>query len=269
MYADRYSNQELAKEFMENAKHLKNSRGRVYLYHEVLSLEANKLELQKAQAILLDLANAYIHARAKNQLVFGAVHSDTKNLHMHLAISSNEIGSNKRTRLSKKDFADLQTQLETYKNQKHKELGQSHLYERKQGKSKSKRAEQEMKHKREQKPSKEKIREELEAIFSKATTREYLNNSLKNKGYELYTRGTTKGVTFEGKKYRLGTLSLESQYQQSLKKIETREKLQAKRQDYKQSKSQAKSQSKEQSFSRWKKRHTLKQGTKNARRELL
>jgi hypothetical protein len=81
----------LAKEFNDNAKTLKKSRGKVYLYHEVISLENTKLDNKQSKEILHKLADKYISLRAKNHLVYGVIHNDTNNPHIHLMISSNEV----------------------------------------------------------------------------------------------------------------------------------------------------------------------------------
>jgi len=60
LYASRDNKRELTKEFMQNAKYLQNSRGKLYLYHEVLSLENAKLSPKQIQTILEDLAREYL-----------------------------------------------------------------------------------------------------------------------------------------------------------------------------------------------------------------
>lgn len=248
MYSDKANYKELVKEFMQNAKHLKNSRGKVFLYHEVLSLENSGLTKKEMEKILYDLADKYINARAKNHLVYANIHNDTNNPHIHLMISANEIESSKRLRLSKKEFAEIQSHLEIYKNTKYKELEQSRIYGKEKDKSKSKQAEQEMKHKRKKTTQKEFIRENLQDIFSKATTIEYLKKAMESRGFEFYTRGATQGVTLDGKNYRLKTLGLEQEYRKTQQNIKQAEARKEKRQEFKQEKSKAKSN--EQGFSR-------------------
>ncbi len=53
---------------MKNSEYLKNTRGKNYLYHELLSLEQNKLSLQEQKEILLDLANKYL-AKIKSKFI--------------------------------------------------------------------------------------------------------------------------------------------------------------------------------------------------------
>ena len=116
MYANLDSNKQIVREFLENTRHLENARGKLYLYHEVLSLEKNDLSLQRQQEILHDLANHYIKSRAENHLAYSVVHNDTKNMHMHILMSANEVYGKKRVRLSKREFKNIQASLEEYKN---------------------------------------------------------------------------------------------------------------------------------------------------------
>ena len=41
MYSDAQSQEQIIEEFLDNARYLKDSRGKVYMYHEILSLERN------------------------------------------------------------------------------------------------------------------------------------------------------------------------------------------------------------------------------------
>ena len=157
-------------------------------------------------------------------------------------ISANEIEGDKRVRLSKKEFSQIQQNLENYKNQKYKELNQSSLYQNKKDLSKDTQKEQELKH-RGAKSIKNTIKEELENTFTKTTSNTYLENHLKSLGYEIYTRGKTQGVKFKGKSYRFKTLWLEVKYKQllyRLEKIQAREtkRLQAKQERSKNSRFQ-------------------------------
>jgi hypothetical protein len=217
---------ELLREFLENAKYLKNSRGKVYLYHEIISLEK---ELENSKEMLFDLAKKYTHLRAENHLVYAVMHNDTRNPHIHLIISANEIQNDKRKRLSKTHFKEVQKELEEYKNQKYLHLSKTYIYENKQDTLKTSRAEQEMKHKRNKTPKKEYLRDELEKIFLNTTSQKYLENALNNKGFSIYSRASTIGVIFENKKYRLKTLGLDRSYKQTLMNIQRIEKREEKR----------------------------------------
>ena len=203
MYADRENNQDLENEFMNNTEHIKESRGKVYMYHEVLSLQENDLSLSRQREILFDLANEYVKQRADNHLVYGAVHNDTDNMHMHLIISSNKINANKRFRLSKKELAQIQFNVQEYKNTKYTELEKTNYYTNSKDLSKSKQCEQEMKHSRGKQTKKEQVRENLKSMFEKSFTKEQLRSAMKEKGYQ-FTR-EDKSVKVNGRNYRLKT----------------------------------------------------------------
>lgn len=220
MYADRHNNDDLENEFMHNSEHIKEARGRVYMYHEVLSLEKNDLSLSRQREIIFDLANEYVKQRADNHLVYGAVHNDTNNMHIHLIISSNKVNANKRFRLSKKELAQIQSNVQEYKNSKYKELSRTNHYQNTKDSSKSKQAEQEIKHTRKKQTIKEQIRENLHSIFEKSFSNEQLKSAMKQRGYEFYTRGKTQGVKVNGKSYRFKTLGLEQSYQNTLSRFE-------------------------------------------------
>jgi len=228
-YSSPKNKKEFINEFYANARHLKEARGKVFLYHEVLSLEQNNLSKERQKEILLDMAEKYLFQRADEHLAFGVVHDEKEHIHLHLMISANEIEGDKRVRLSKKEFKEIQQRLENYKNQKYKELRESSFYQDKKDLSKAKQNEQELKN-RGTKSTRDTIKATLEDIFKKATSQTSLENRLHSLGYEIYTRGKTTGVKYESKKYRLKTLGLDTQYKQLLKKLERIEQREIKRQ---------------------------------------
>ena len=240
-YSSPKNKKEFVNEFYANARHLKEARGKVFLYHEVLSLEQNNLSKERQKEILLDMAEKYLFQRADEHLAFGVIHDEKEHIHLHLMISANEIEGDKRVRLSKKEFKEIQQRLENYKNQKYKELRESSLYQDKKDLSKAKQNEQELKN-RGAKSTRDTIKATLEDIFKKATSQTYLENRLHSLGYEIYTRGKTTGVKYEGKKYRLKTLGLDVSYKQLLKKLETIQEREIKRSRFKKEKSYTRSQ---------------------------
>ena len=227
-YSQSKNKKEFVNEFYKNARHLREARGKVYMYHEVLSLEENSLSLEKQKEILQDLADKYLYQRAEDHLAFGAIHEDKNNMHLHLMISANEIEGDKRVRLSKQEFAAIQQRLENYKNQKYPELEKSFIYHKEKELSKSKQNEQELKN-RGARSIRDEIKENLSDTFNRTTSYEYLEKHLKSLGYEIYTRGKTQGIKFNGKNYRFKTLGLDVAYKQVLKKFEQTQQREAKR----------------------------------------
>lgn len=238
-----FKKEEIIKEFKQNAKLLKDSRGKVYLYHEVIALQKNDLALEQQLKILRDLTELYTLKRAYNHLVYGMVHNDTDNLHMHLLISSNQVNENKRVRLSKKEFLDIQKFVEVYKNKKYeKELEQTLNYNQEAKKTKEKRQEQEIKHKRKKQTKKEFVSESIISSLHSSFSKVAFERSLENKGFKFYQNGNTFGVTYENKNYRLKTLGLLEEYQKTLSKFKQKEQRQEKRSEAKKEHRQNKSQ---------------------------
>lgn len=225
MYANRLNDKELLDEFRKNAKHLQNARGKNYLYHEIISISNNDITDKRKIEILHTLASEYLQKRASNHLVFGIIHNDTSNPHIHLLISANEIDGKKRVRLSKQEFSQIQIYLEQFKNSHFKELNQTHHYEQNTPQKKL--------------SKKQKMIEELEQIFSNTQSKTALDNTLKNRAYEIYTRGATLGVIFENKKYRLKTLGLEELYTKTLHRLEQSAQRKEKRAEFKQEKNKS------------------------------
>lgn len=210
----------LIKEFLDNYKYIENSRWKVSLYHEVISLEKNSLSVEKQKEILIKLSSEYLELRAKRHLAVWVVHEDKKdNIHLHLMISSNELEGNKRVRISKAEFAKIQSSLESMKNE-FTELWKSNLYGDKKELTKQTQKEQEIKHKRKSLTKKELIKKELQRTFRISTSLSYFHNHLKNLSYEIYKKWNTIGVIVENRKYRLKTMWLDKEYEAFINKLE-------------------------------------------------
>lgn len=224
LYSDPHNKKDTINEFLQNSNYLKNSRGKNYLYHEIISLNKNNLSQEQEERILKDLVQKYISLRAENHLVFSSCHNDKEHTHIHLMISSNEIMGNKRIRLSKKEFSNIQKELEIYSNTIYPELGLSKHYQKEKSLEKSKNKEQELKQRsKKQQTKKEQLKEILQDLFSKTQSTTYFKNHIKDIGLEFYIRGETIGVIYNNKKYRLKTLNLEHEYKLMLKSINTRD----------------------------------------------
>ena len=214
------------------------------MYHEILSLEDNNLSLKQQEKILLDLTKQYILLRANDNLVYGVIHKDTNNSHIHLMISSNKVSENKRVRLSKSEFKNIQASLESYKNRTYPQLSKTNHYQSKtKDISKSKNCEQEIKHRRKKQTKKEFLKENLQNIFARSLSKTALENSLKNNGFYLYERGINFSIKYENRVYRLKTLGLDLEYKKTLNKIKIIEARQEKRQSFKDVKTKNKFQS--------------------------
>lgn len=198
LYADPYHKSEIVKEFLENARYLKKSRGKNYYYHEIISLAKNNLPIQEQEKILDDLAKKYVSLRAENHLTFTALHTDKEHTHIHLMISANMHMGTKRERLSKKEFNTIQKELEQYVATCYPELEQTKHYNKDFEHFQSK---------------KEELLFKLDEIFKKSTSRDLFEQICKSHEIEFYTRGKNTGVIFSDKKYRLKTLGKLDEYE--------------------------------------------------------
>ena len=177
IYHNTYSRKtdQLKKEFEENARHLKQRKNGVYLYHEVVSITRSQHIAENEQkSILKCIVESYIQARGKNNLSYAVLHEDTENLHFHIVMSSNEAGSNTRKRLSKEQFADIQTQLEAWVLREYPALEQKAVFHKNQ--TQEERAEREAK--RDQKSQLSNKGEELKRRGGKASIRDDVQERL-------------------------------------------------------------------------------------------
>jgi len=204
LYADPHNAKATVQEFLDNARFLAKAKGKNYLYHEIISLNPNSLSLEEQQHILSDVVTKYISLRAKNHLVFTALHTDKEHTHIHLMMSANECEGTKRVRLSKKAFNSIQKELEQYIVTTYPQLGATKHYNKDLSKLKSK---------------KELLKSSLEDLFSKSTSTEHFKTLAKELKLAFYTRGKTVGVISEGKKYRLKTLGLLAEYENVVQRL--------------------------------------------------
>jgi hypothetical protein len=209
---------EIIKQFEENAQHLPKRKNGNYLYHEVLTLEnKHDLDSKKLSNLLTELGEMYLKERAKNQLAFAYIHTDTKNHHIHFCISANELQSEKRKRLSKAEFSKIQQKLETHILEKYPELNQSEIYNKSlsQEQMKTSTREQAYKKRTGKLSKKEEMKNKLHGIFEQANSIKELNKLLVKNGFKLYQRGQTVGVVnlATNRKHRLKTLGLLPHYE--------------------------------------------------------
>jgi len=198
--------------FWDNYAHLPERKNGNALYHELLVLEPQPhLPKDKQAQILLDLARQYSEMRAPFQLVWGRVHFDTAYPHIHLMISANEAGSNRRKRLDKQSFSRIQKELEIYKEVSYPELIEGRIYNKtSRNNIKVKASEGEYVRRTGLPSDKQKLAEQLRTLFTHHTHITALKADLSRAGFTLYQRGINWGVknTKTGKRYRLKTLGL-------------------------------------------------------------
>lgn len=213
LYHSGHDAQAVAGQFLDNYRYLPKRKNGNALYHEVIVLE-EQVHLQSNQVVsaLHDLAERYCELRAPHQLVWGRVHQDTDFPHIHLMISANAVRSDRRVRMDRKYFANVQEDLEVWREANFPEMNQRTVYRQQQPKETPKivQIEGEMV-RRERKPSaKQAVFRTLQPIFEQAQSREELERSIRSAGYEIYQRGKSWGVIVRGtgQRHRLQTLGL-------------------------------------------------------------
>lgn len=213
-----YSNDhyKIVREFLKNHEALKKRKNSNALYHEIISIKYQKeYSKEKLRDILNDIASQYIEIRAKNCLVYGVIHEQKQGIHLHLAISSNELYSTKNHYFSQAKFEELKKLINDYAYKKYPQLELIETKKKKdKSKSKSKDSEIHIK-KRTGKPSqKEVTRETLRDIFATCKSVDEFNTRLRAANLAIYPRGKHFGIEDETTKrrYRLANLGLEDEF---------------------------------------------------------
>lgn len=206
-------------EFEENAGWLAKRKNGVIMYHEIISVPQNhKLPARRMGAILKDITHQYVKRRCPDQMVYGKMHM-VGHPHFHLCISANAPRKSRRHRLPKTDLAQIQREVEAYTIEKYPELETVPVYANAQRKRENNRIQytrhEKERAKRTNVPSrKEADRNTILDIFRKVKTEVELTAALGQAGFEIYVRGKTEGIVAkDGRKYRLKTLGLSSEYQ--------------------------------------------------------
>jgi len=217
--------EQLKTEFSDNARHLKFRKNGVYLYHEIISItRTQNIPEDEQKTILQKIVSEYLKARAKNNLAYAVLHEDKKdNLHFHIVISANEAQDEKRKRLSKADFAEIQTRLEKWVLETYPQLEQTAVFtpnlseqqkqERERKASISNKG-AELKRRTGATSEKDRIQTTLESIFETATDGRHFTELLEKEHLKIYQRGKQFGIIdTDGKKYRFSTLGLIEQWE--------------------------------------------------------
>jgi hypothetical protein len=217
--------EKLKAEFLENSKHLRFRKNGVYLYHEIISItRAKHIGEDQQKAILKNIVSEYLRMRAKNNLAYAVLHEDKKdNLHFHIVISANEAESDTRKRLSKADFADIQTRIEKWVLESYPQLEQKAVFYPNQTDQERQEREQkahisnkgaELKRRSGKTSTRDEIKTILDDIFETARDGRHFTELLEKEGLSLYQRGKQHGVIDQdGTKYRFSTLGLAEEWE--------------------------------------------------------
>jgi len=116
--------QSIAAAFRENASLLPQRKNGVMLYHEILSFHDNDSP-HITPAIAGDLARYYLSLRAPNAPAYARVHTDTDNIHVHILLAANDLGSGKRNWMTRAQFNAIKQQTEAYQRHRYPQLAHS------------------------------------------------------------------------------------------------------------------------------------------------
>jgi len=205
---------DIIREFTDNHALLPSRVNGNAMYHDILALEPNT-DVPKREQItaLRKIAARYLDRRAPQQLALGVIHAETAHIHMHLMISSNAVLSKKRVWLTKKDFAEIQQEIEGYRLARFPELGTARHYDKSREGVKRGTREQAAKLRTGTASHKEQLAADLANAFRHARSRKTLDAELAKLGLTIYQRGRSVGVVTEGgRRYRLTTLGLGEAY---------------------------------------------------------
>lgn len=210
----------LKTEFTENAQHLRFRKNGVYLYHEVISITRTRnIDEDQQKAILQKIVTEYLSMRARKNLAYAVLHEDKKdNLHFHIVISANEAENTTRKRLSKADFAEIQTRLEKWVLESYPQLEQKAVFypnqtdqerEERERKAHLSNKGAELKRRAGKTSTRDQMKYTLAGIFENARDGRHFTELLEKEGLSIYQRGKQYGVTDrDGTKYRFSTLGL-------------------------------------------------------------
>lgn len=202
-------------EFLGNARLLKQRKRGNALFHEVLSFAPDDASALNA-TVIEDLTRRYLDLRAPRALAYARAHFDVPCPHVHIVISSNDVSSSRRNRLSRSRFAQVKRELERYQLEKCPQLRHSLAHqEKKQGRPNSRREDERLRRRKRQGKSSASAKEIL-----KAKVRSMLRTSwsvgdfvsrLRGLGLEMYVRGRHAGIvdSQSGRRYRFKTLGLD------------------------------------------------------------
>jgi hypothetical protein len=223
---------EIIREFQDNAKLLRERSNGNVLYHEILSFSrGHQLKDEALIRAVADIGQEYLNERASRQMAYGVIHRDTDHIHLHLMVSSNAVGKSERVRLSKKEFSEVQKRVERFALERFPELQQTKVYDRERSpeKLKTDASEQAMKTRKKEPSRKETIKGRLHSLFERATSFQELASLSKEGGFSFYQRGKTVGVIVRDpdgteRKHRLSTLGLEVHYEITNRRLSEPEK---------------------------------------------
>ncbi len=216
-------------QFQENSQFIRHTPRHNICYHEILSVKRDQsrgkdYERRQIQA-LRDLTGQYLSTRARNKLAYAALHLDqSESIHVHMMISSNGLESERRVRLAKHEFLNIQKQLEQRLQERYPELEERTIYNKPWEQSQNLSDREQAMKKRTGAPSKKDLlKEQLQQAFSQAKTQEEAQAILQEQGIRLTQKGKNITASQHKLKCRLKTLGIHEAYENIGREVETPE----------------------------------------------
>ena len=222
----------IKEEFTTNATFLPKRKNGVYMYHEILSItDTGNLTREQQKEILKNIGLEYVRTRANKNLVFGVLHDDKDdNLHYHFMISSNELMSEKRLRLSKEEFSQFKKDLELKVLTEYPELEQKKLINKEAGLNKDSGEKLsnkgvELKRRTGKTSQRDDLKDRLKTVFAGSKNKAEFFTFLEKENLSIYVNGNTIGILDKAtdRKHRLKTLGMLDEFNAISQIIESSE----------------------------------------------
>lgn len=202
------------KEFIENEAFRRQSRSdQVYLFHEIISFNANEDSTALTPEIINDIAREYIRLRGIEGVILGAMHRDTEHVHLHFCVSALKFRTGTSFGLSKAKLHQLKIQIQNFHRQKYPEISQSfpqHGIGRPYVKDRAWQAA----HRIDRARVKEQITGMVRICFAKATSQKEFLEFLREENFHYYERnGVPTGIEHDGTKFRFSRLLEAGQFE--------------------------------------------------------
>jgi hypothetical protein len=109
------------KEFEQNLRQRKHKRSdQTIIHHTILSWSQQDTR-HITDTMLRRIARKFIQLRGENNLYVGTKHIDRSHIHLHIAVSGNQLNG-KSSRLSQKQFAALKKRMDTFQKEQYPQL---------------------------------------------------------------------------------------------------------------------------------------------------
>jgi hypothetical protein len=206
--------EDFVKEFIENESFRKQSRSdQVYLFHEIISFNANENATFLTIEVITDIAREYIRLRGVEGVMLGAVHRDKEHVHVHFCVSALKFRTGTSFGLSKATLRQLKIQIQDFHKQKYPEISQS-FPQHGMGKPYLKDGTWQAAHRTERARLKEQITGTVRVCFAKATSQKEFLELLCAENLHYYERnGVPAGIEVDGTKIRFSRLLEAGQFE--------------------------------------------------------